>query len=345
MRTLITGITGLAGSHLAQHLLRHSDAQVHGTIRWRSNRENIAGFERELILHECDLKDPYAVLRLLQQVRPQRIFHLASQSNVASSWNSPRETLINNITAQLNLFEAVRQEKIEDLRIHVSGSSEEYGLVHENELPVRETNPLRPLSPYAVSKVTQDTLAYQYHQSFGLYIVRTRSFNHTGPGQSDVFVASNFAKQIVEVEMGLREPVIRVGNLEAQRDFTDIRDVVRAYALALDQCKPGEVYNIGSGKAHSIKQLLAVLLGMSRIIIQVEQDPSRMRPSDIPKLVGDMDKFRRQTGWRPRIAFEQTLKDLLDYWRARLGAHGSQRQGEQNGDPLQPHGAGIGITR
>jgi GDP-4-dehydro-6-deoxy-D-mannose reductase len=318
MRTLITGITGLAGSHLSEHLLRDPQVRVHGTIRWRSNKENIAGFEERLVLHECDLKDPYAVLRLLQEVRPQRIFHLASQSNVASSWNAPRETLINNITAQLNLFEAVRQVEIEDLRILVAGSSEEYGLVRESELPVTETNPLRPLSPYAVSKVTQDTLAYQYHMSYGLHIVRTRSFNHTGPRQSDVFVASNFARQIVEIELGLREPVIRVGNLDARRDFTDIRDVVKAYTTALERCEPGEVYNIGSGRARSIRGLLKRLLGMSRLIIRVEQDPSRMRPSDIPVLVGDIGKFRRQTGWTPAIPFRQTLADLLDYWRQRL---------------------------
>ncbi len=318
MRVLITGTTGLAGSHLAEYLLEDPSMEVHGTIRWRSNREHIAPFEKDLFLHECDLKDPYAVLRLLQDVRPQRIHHLASQSNVASSWNAPRETLINNITAQLNLFEAVRHTANEDLRIHVSGSSEEYGLVHEHELPVRETNPLRPLSPYAVSKVTQDTLAYQYHRSYGLHIVRTRSFNHTGPRQSDVFVASNFARQIVEIEMGLREPVMHVGNLDAQRDFTDIRDVVKAYDMALNECEPGEVYNIGSGKGRSIKHLLKTLLGMSRLIIRIEQDPERMRPSDIPVLVGDIGRFHERTGWVPSIPFQQTLADLLDYWRERL---------------------------
>lgn len=318
MRVLITGITGLAGSHLAEHLLRSKENVVHGTIRWRSNRENIAAFEERLILHDCDLKDPYAVLRLLKEVRPDRIFHLASQSNVASSWNSPRETLINNITAQLNLFEALRQEPIKGHRIHISGSSEEYGLVREDELPVKENNPLRPLSPYAVSKVSQDTLAYQYHKSYGLHIVRTRSFNHTGPRQSDVFVASNFARQIVEIEMGLREPVIRVGNLDAQRDFTDIRDVVKAYVVALERCEPGEVYNIGSGRARSIRQLLKTILGMSKLIIRVEQDPSRMRPSDIPVLVGDIEKFKQRTGWSPQISFRQTLQDLLDHWRGRL---------------------------
>ena len=341
MRILITGITGLAGSHLAEHLLRKSGAEIHGILRWRSNKENIAPFEKELLLHECDMKDPYAVLRLLQEIQPQRIFHLASQSNVASSWNAPRETLVNNITAQLNLFEAVRQVPIQGLRIHVSGSSEEYGLVREEELPVKETTPLRPLSPYAVSKVTQDTLAFQYHKSHGLHIVRTRAFNHTGPRQSDVFVASNFARQIVEIETGLREPVMHVGNLEAKRDFTDIRDVVRAYDMALDQCEPGDVYNIGSGRARSIKQLLKTLLGMSRLIIRVEQDPERMRPSDIPVLVGDIDKFQKRTGWTPGIPFEQTLCDLLDYWRERLSQADGKKQQDLTDRPEAGRAAGT----
>ena len=284
----------------------------------------------------CDLKDPYAVLRVMKTVRPQRIFHLASQSNVASSWNSPRETLINNITAQLNLFEAVRQEPIEGLRIHVSGSSEEYGLVHEHELPVQETNPLRPLSPYAVSKVTQDTLAFQYHKSYGLHIVRTRSFNHTGPRQSDVFVVSNFARQIVEIEQGLREPVVRVGNLEAQRDFSDIRDVVRAYALALDRCKPGDVYNIGSGKGAEHQA------GPGR--------PSRHEPADHPRGAGPVSRMRpfghSQAGGRhrqiqkgrpvgnPGFSFDQTLRDLLDYWRGQAGRVRHPPSKRPNGSPV-----------
>lgn len=319
MKVLITGITGMAGSHLAEYLLNQSDHEIHGTYRWRSNRENIAAFEKELRLHECDLRDPHAVHRVIQEVRPRTIFHLASQSNVAASWTSPRETLINNITAQLNIFETARHLDLPDLRIHVPGSSEEYGLVHRNELPVKENNPLRPLSPYAVSKVTQTTLAFQYKQSYGLPIVITRSFNHTGPRQSDFFVASNFARQIVEIELGYREPVIWVGNLEAKRDFTDIRDIVKAYTLAVKHCKPGLIYNIGSGSVFSIKDVLEMLLGMSRLIIEVKEDPQRMRPSDVPIMVCDSSKFRERTGWRPTISFERTLFDLLEYWRDRLG--------------------------
>jgi len=319
MKVLITGITGMAGSHLAEYLLGQSNWELHGTLRWRSNRDNIAAFEKGLHLHECELRDPYAVMRLMKEIRPLRIYHLASQSNVAASWNSPRETLVNNITAQLNIFEAIRQLELLDTRIHVAGSSEEYGLVYKHELPVKETNPLRPLSPYAVSKVTQDTLAYQYHKSYGLHVVRTRAFNHTGPRRGDVFVTSSFARQIVEIEMGKREPVIRVGNLKAKRDFTDIRDVVKAYVIALERCEAGSVFNIGSGKSYSIKHVLDLLLGMSRLIIQVKEDPEKMRPSDVPVMVSDSSRFMQETGWRPQIPFKQSLLDLLQYWREKLG--------------------------
>lgn len=329
MKVLITGITGMAGSHLAEYLLGQGNCEVHGTFRWRSNKDNISGFEKDLYLHECELREPHAVIRLLQEIRPQRIYHLASQSNVAASWNSPRETLVNNITAQLNIFEAVRHLDLPNTRIHVAGSSEEYGMVYEHELPVNEINELRPLSPYGVSKVAQDTLAYQYYKSYSLHVVRTRAFNHTGPRRGDVFVTSSFARQIVEIEMGTREPVIRVGNLEAKRDFTDIRDVVKAYVIALERCEPGSVYNIGSGTAYSIKQVLDFLLSMSKLIIEVKKDPARIRPSDVQVLICDGSRFIDKTGWKPQIPFKKTLSDLLEYWREKLserhrGYHGGK---------------------
>lgn len=319
MKVLITGITGMAGSHLAEYLLSRVESEVHGTFRWRSNKDNITGFEKDLCLHECELRDPHAVIRLLKEIRPQRIYHLASQSNVAASWNSPRETLVNNITAQLNIFEAIRHLDLLDTRIHVAGSSEEYGLVYEHELPVKETNQLRPLSPYGVSKVAQDTLAYQYYKSYGLHVVRTRAFNQTGPRRGDVFVTSSFARQIAEIETGRKGPVIRVGNLEAKRDFSDIRDVVEAYVIALEQCEPGSVYNIGSGIAFSIKQVLDILLSMSKLVIEVRKDPSRMRPSEVQVLICDSSRFMEKTGWKSQIPFKKTLWDLLEYWREKLG--------------------------
>jgi GDP-4-dehydro-6-deoxy-D-mannose reductase len=212
----------------------------------------------------------------------------------------------------------------QDPVIQIAGSSEEYGLVLPDEVPIKETNPLRPLSPYAVSKVAQDLLAYQYHQSYGLKTVRTRGFNHTGPRRGDVFVTSNFAKQIASIEAGLQEPVIRVGNLESVRDFTDVRDTVRAYWLAVEKGRPGEVYNIASGREITIRQLLDNLVALSRTQVEVEVDPERLRPSDVEVLIGDASKFHADTGWEPTIPLEQTLEDLLDFWRERVG----KRQGK-----------------
>ncbi|MEO0074037.1 MAG: GDP-mannose 4,6-dehydratase, partial [candidate division WOR-3 bacterium] len=203
-------------------------------------------------------------------------------------------------------------------RIQIACSSEEYGLVLPDETPIKETNPLRPLSPYGVSKVAQDMMGYQYHKSYGLHIIRTRGFNHTGPRRGDVFVTSNFAKQIAEIEKGKREPVVYVGNLDAVRDFTDVRDTVQAYYLALEKGVPGEVYNVASGKGYRIREVLEILLGMSQAKIRVEQDKSRFRPSDVELLIGNSDRLTQATGWQPSYGFNQTLKDLLDYWRSRV---------------------------
>ena len=316
MKVLITGITGFAGSHLADFILAEKKAEIVGILRWRSRTENIEHFRDRVRLVECDLRDASSVRDVLEEVRPDWIFHLAAQSFVPTSWTAPTESLVTNILGQLNIFEAVKKLKIAP-RIQLACSSEEYGLVLEDELPIRETNPLRPLSPYAVSKVGQDLLGYQYWMSYKIPLVRTRGFNHEGPRRGPVFVCSDFAMQIAEIERGRRDPVVRVGNLDARRDFTDVRDVVRAYWLALEKGEPGEVYNIASGRAWTIRQMLDMLLGMSTAKIRVEQDPARMRPSDVPVLLGDASKFRKQTGWEPRIPFEQTMADLLAYWRER----------------------------
>lgn len=316
MRVLITGITGFVGSHLAEYALGKK-AEVWGSIRWRSSTENIDHIKGELKLVECDLRDLSSVTRLIEETRPDYIFHLAAQSFVPTSWHAPDETLTTNVISQLNILEAVRFRKLEPI-IQIAGSSEEYGQVYENEIPVKETNPLRPLSPYAVSKVAQDLLGYQYHRSYGFKIVRTRAFNHTGPRRGEVFVASNFAKQITQIEAGKKGSTIEVGNLEAKRDFSDVRDIVKAYWLALEKGELGEVYNICSGKAWSMRELLDMLLSMAKVKIKVEQDPKRLRPSDVPILVGDSTKFKEKTGWRPEIPFEKTLKDLLNYWRGRV---------------------------
>ena len=318
MRALITGITGFAGSHLAECLLaEHPEVEVFGTYRWRSRRENIEHLARRVELREADLRDYSSLHSLLDEVRPDAIFHLAAQSFVPSSWRAPAETLTTNIAGQTNLFEAVRYLGL-DPTIQIACSSEEYGLVHPDETPIREDNPLRPLSPYAVSKVAQDFMGYQYFQSYGMKVVRTRGFNHTGPRRGDVFVTSNFAKQVASIEGGLQEPVIRVGNLDAIRDFTDVRDMVRAYWLAVTRGRPGEVYNIASGVGIHIHELLDRLIALSEAEVEVRVDPERLRPSDVEILIGDSSKFRADTGWEPKIPFEQTLIDVLDYWRERL---------------------------
>ncbi len=343
MRVLITGITGFAGSHLAEHILaEHPDVAVYGTYRWRSRMENLdeimrrkqldvvegrfsAGPEirdearrrgRVLLLH-TELTDAGAVEKLISAVQPNRIFHLAAQSFVQSSFDEPAATIGINVSSQLNIFEAVRRHDLET-RIHVAGSSEEYGLVLPDEVPMKETNPLRPLSPYAVSKVAQDKLGWQYFKSYGMHVVVTRGFNHTGPRRGLVFATSTFARQIAEIEAGLHEPVIYVGDLTSKRDWTDVRDMARAYWLALEKAEAGESYNIGSGRTWAVREMLDILLSHSKIEVRVQEDPARLRPSDVPILWADVSKFQRATGWTPKIPLERTLEDLLNYWRARV---------------------------
>ena len=318
MKVLITGITGFAGSHFVDFLLKeHPDVEIFGIRRWRSRTETISHFEDDIKIVECELRDLTSVFKVIQDIRPDRIFHLAAQSFVPTSWTSPADSLNTNIIGQLNIFEAVRSLDINPW-IQIACSSEEYGMVYDDEVPIKETNPLRPLSPYAVSKVGQDMMGYQYSASYGMKVIRTRGFNHTGPRRGDVFVCSNFAKQIVDIEKKKRPPVIKVGNLDAKRDFTDVRDMVKAYWLSLDGgCTPGDVYNIASGTTHTIQSVLDRLLEMTDVKITVEEDPARLRPSDVQILLGDYSKFNAATGWEPTIPFEQTLKDILDYWRAR----------------------------
>ena len=315
-RVLVTGVTGFAGSHLVDYLLTRDDCEIYGILRWRSRTENIEHVMDRIKLLECDLRDASSTRDTLERVRPDFIFHLAAQSFVPTSWIAPTESLTTNILGQVNIFEAVRRLGLKT-RIQLACSSEEYGMVNPDEVPIRETNPLRPLSPYAVSKVAQDLLGYQYWMSWKVDSVRTRGFNHEGPRRGPVFVASDFAKQIADIEKGRRPPVVHVGNLEAKRDFTDVRDMVQAYWLSLEKCEPGEVYNICSGQAWSIREVLDHLLSLSKADIEVRQDSTRLRPSDVPILVGDHSKFTKATGWQPKIPFEKTLSDMLEFWRAR----------------------------
>lgn len=339
MRILITGITGFAGSHLTEFALTQPDVEIFGIYRRRSRLEHLEDV-RDLLhmvepgvaneetlrkafapgkinLVDCDLLDAFSVHKLIASVRPDRIFHLAAQSHVPTSWNAPAATLMDNIIGQLNIFEAIRQAGIDPL-VHIAGSSEEYGMVYPDEVPMKESNPLRPLSPYAVSKVTQEMLAYQYHQSYGIKSIVSRGFNHTGPRRGENFVTSTFARQIARIEKSVQEPVISVGDLSSKRDFTDVRDMVRAYWLLLEKCRPGDVYNIGSGTTRSAQEVLDTLLTFSRVEVEVRVDPTRLRPSDVMILWADSSKFMDATGWQPTIPFKQTMSDLLDYWRERV---------------------------
>ena len=316
-KVLITGITGFVGSHLAEYLLS-KNVDIYGIIRWRSRTENIDHFKEKVNLLEADLRDAHSVEKVIEESEPDYIFHLAAQSFVPMSWRAPAETLDTNIISTVHILESVRKSKFDPV-IQICGSSEEYGMVKEDEVPIRETNPLRPLSPYGVSKVAQDNLSYQYHKSYGIKTVLTRAFNHTGPRRGDVFVTSNFSKQIANIEKGKQNSEIKVGNLNAIRDFSDVRDIVRAYWLSLERCKYGEAYNICSGRGVTIKDMLDILLRMSkRKGIKIGNDPERMRPSDVLILVGDYSKFKSATGWEPEIPLERTLEDLLNYWRERV---------------------------
>ena len=329
----------MAGSHLAEYLLNIEGLEIYGTYRWRSRVDNLddlrkagkvniitGGFESmlhertdtsKLNLIEADITDSFSMKWVIGAVKPDRIFHLAAQSYVHASWGAPAETLHTNIIGEVNLLEAVRSAGIDPI-IHIAGSSEEYGLVLPDELPVKETNPLRPLSPYGVSKATQEMIAYQYFMSYGLKSVITRAFNHEGPRRGEVFVTSNLAKQIVEVEKGLKPPILYVGDLSSVRDWSDVRDVIKAYWLVTEMGTPGEVYNIGSGVGREVREMLDMLRGMSNVDIEVEVDHARLRPSDVKVLVCDSTRFRKLTGWKPQIPFDKTLRDLLDYWRERV---------------------------
>lgn len=307
----ITGVTGFAGSFLAEHLIKQGVA-IHGVVRSTEGR-NIEHIKNHVTLHQVDLQDTYALTNLIDKLKPDTIYHLAALTSPAESFKKPLEVFTNNISLEISLLEAVKKTS-PHTKVLITSSAEVYGAANPDELPLNETASLRPTSPYAVSKIAQDYLALQYHLSHKLNIYRVRPFNHIGPRQTPSFVVAAFASQIAEIEKGKKDAVIKVGNLDARRDFTDVRDMVKAYSLILEKGIPGEVYNVGSGASYKIADILTMLLSYSEFDITVEKDTEKVRPSDIPDIICDNTKINN-LGWTSEIALEQTLKDTLGYWR------------------------------
>lgn len=314
-KALITGIAGFAGSHLAEFLLE-KNFKVYGLVHPKHSIENVSHLKNKLSLYPVDILNKNAVEKKIKEVNTDYIFHLAAFSSPAQSFESPEQTLKNNIFGELYLLEALSQLK-SDARILVIGSADEYGEVNENQLPLKETSQLSPISPYAVSKVVQDLLGYVYHLHNRLNIVRVRPFNHIGPRQSPNFVVSAFAAQIASLEKA-GGGTMKVGDLDSWRDFTDVRDIVRAYYLALLKGEVGDVYNIGSGKLQKIGDILKTLLSLAKVKINIKKTQNLIRKTDIKKILPDISKFKKQTGWSAQIPLEKTLFDTIEYERTKL---------------------------
>jgi GDP-4-dehydro-6-deoxy-D-mannose reductase len=314
MKSLITGIDGFVGSHLAALLVGKGD-EVGGTFNYDPQLTLLGKLVSKIKGYALDIRNRDRLCQILAQFRPDRIFHLAAIAFVPISFDDPKLVFEVNLFGTINLYECLRKMEMNPKVLFI-GTAEVYGTVSPEDLPISETHRVEPTNPYAVSKLAAELMSAQYAGNYGMNIVCVRPFNHTGSGQSPKFVCPDFAKQIAEIEAGKRPPLMRVGNLETRRDFSDVHDIVRAYVLAMEKCPgDGSAYNIGSGKSHSIKEILGTLRGMSRTEIKIEHDPDRMRPSDTPDVYGDCSKFRAATGWRPEHALKDTLAEILDYWR------------------------------
>ena len=327
-KALITGITGMVGSHLADFLLSETDWDIYGMCRWRSPLDNVshlldrANRSDRLKFLSADLRDYISLLNVVEEVRPDYVFHLAAQSYPSTSFTSPLDTLDTNILGTARLLEVLRRCSGIDPVIHVCASSEVYGRVPREKLPINEECSFHPASPYAISKVGTDLLGRYHTEAYGQKVITTRMFTHTGPRRGDVFAESTFAKQIAMIETGQIPPVLKVGNLDSLRTWADVRDAVRAYYL-LVTVNPiaGQSYNIGGTYSCTIRQMLDYLLSLSsRKDIRVEVDPQRLRPIDADLQVPDVSKFHNHTGWESQIPFEKTMSDLLNYWRERIAA-------------------------
>jgi len=321
-KVLITGITGFVGSHLAD-LCLNKHVNLYGFRRYHlSNLKNIVHIEDKIRWVDCDMMDAKAVTKAIQKVKPDVIFHMASQSFVSPSWDHPSLYMDANYRMTVNLFEACLESRINP-RIHIPGSGEEYGEIYEDELPITLTTQLRPVNPYAVSKVAQDIIAYVYFRSYGLRVIRTRAFNHEGPRRDRVFGIPWYCYQIAKIEHRLQKPVIKVGYVDDLRNFTHVKDMVRAYWLAVEKCEPGELYLIGSeadSHVHTFRECVEMLIEMSKVKnIRYKIDPQYVRPTQVPRLICDTSAFVKTTGWKPRIDFETILVETLNYWRDQIG--------------------------
>jgi len=312
MRAMIIGAAGFVGPYLAKAIKHYMNCEVVAT---KLPNEKVSIPEARMI--DLNILDSDQIASVLNDERPDYIFHLAAQSSVALSWKKPALTVDINIKGALNLLDTIRTLSFSP-RVLIVGSGEEYGHIKEDQVPIREDTALHPGNVYAVTKATQNMMATIYAQAYGLNLIMTRSFNHIGPKQIPQFVIADFCSQVVKIEKGQQEPVIRVGNLSAKRDFTDVRDVVRAYTLLVQYGRPGETYNVGSGKAIAIQDVLNLILTKTDKKIAVEVDPNKLRPVDVPIIEADTSKIFNDTGWKPEISMDQTIEETLDYWRSQL---------------------------
>ena len=310
MKALIIGASGFVGPYLVEEIRRSLFCEI---ITATSRETDRLGIGEDKTVH-LNILDRKQISDILLSEKPDYIFHLAAQSSVALSWKNPKSTVDTNIIGAINLISAIKQSGYSP-RVLIAGSGEEYGRVRETDIPIRENAVLAPGNVYAVTKVCQNMMASIYARAYGLQLVMTRSFNHIGPGQSPQFVVADFCSQAVKIEKGLQEPVFRVGNLSAKRDFTDVRDVVKAYCMLIQYGKSGETYNVGSGHAVAVQEILDIILSQTKAEVKVETDPSKLRPVDVPVIEADISKIYKDTGWKPEISPAQTITDTMQYWR------------------------------
>ena len=319
---LITGVNGFVGSHMAELLIKKNYTKIYASKRWHlSNLNNITHLLDKITFFECDLTDPISTHQMIKKIKPDCIFHFAAESFVSPSWNHPHRYMNVNYNATVNLLEGIKNYSPKTL-IHIPGSGEEYGEVNESDLPITEKTELKPVNPYAVTKIAQDLISYVYFKSYGINVIRTRSFNHEGPRREKVFGIPWYAYQIARIEIGKQKPLIKVGHIDDKRNFTHVKDMVEAYYLSVKKCLPGELYIIGNNDKNSIftfRQALNKLIQMStKKNIDYVIDKQYVRPTNVPRLIGNIKKFQSKTNWKPVLSFNEILRDTLEYWRERV---------------------------